>query len=364
MQKPMPDFPARSKPITRILLTGLTVLAILAALGYLIVYVYIAARRMGYPYELEWIEGGFVGQVGRILAGQPVYGPPSIEFTPFIYTPLYFYLSAATAKIVGAGFLPLRIVSVLSSLVAIIGIFALVFRRSRNLTASFIAAGLLGRLLPDHRRVARRGAGGFTRDRAAGAFLPRAAPRSEPDPLAGGGAARRADGPDQAIDGDRRGAVFRGPPHPIPRPRALDGGGIPFAAGPGHALPQHRQRGLVLVLYDRAARAAGRMAGAGCDPRLLADRHPAPLFRLAGDRGGGAVPDLPRPARRILGMAGAPLGRAVVLVPGADQIRRLRQRPASGGDRDRHPPRDRLGADLKPTAEESEMCSGMRRGSR
>ncbi|MGB7540109.1 MAG: glycosyltransferase family 39 protein [Anaerolineales bacterium] len=143
MQKPMPDFPSRSKSILRILLAGLTVLAILAALGYLIVYFYVAARRAGYPYELEWIEGGFVGQVGRILAGQPVYGPPSIAFTPFLYTPLYFYLSAAAARIVGAGFLPLRLVSVISSLVALTGIFTLVFRRSRNLTASFLAAGLL-----------------------------------------------------------------------------------------------------------------------------------------------------------------------------------------------------------------------------
>jgi hypothetical protein len=142
MEKIMVDIPARSRTITRIILTGLTVLAVLAALGYLGVYFYIAARRMGYPYELEWIEGGFVGQVGRILAGQAVYGPPGIEFTPFIYTPLYFYLSAAAAKITGPGFFPLRFVSVLSSLVAIAGIFAFVFRRSRNLAASFLAAGL------------------------------------------------------------------------------------------------------------------------------------------------------------------------------------------------------------------------------
>jgi hypothetical protein len=143
MEKTMTNLPARSKSITRILLAGLTLLAVLAALGYVIVYVYIAARRMGYPYELEWIESGFAGQVGRILSGRSVYGPPGIEFTPFLYTPLYFYLSAAAAKLVGAGFLPLRLVSILSSLIAIGGIFALVFRRSRNLTASFLAAGLL-----------------------------------------------------------------------------------------------------------------------------------------------------------------------------------------------------------------------------
>jgi hypothetical protein len=143
MQKPMPDFPARIKSITRILLAGLTVLIILVVLGYALAFLCLAAQRAAYPYELEWIESGFAGQVGRILSGRSVYGPPSIEFTPFLYTPLYFYLSAAAAKIVGAGFLPLRLVSILSSLIAIGGIFALVFRRNRNLTASFLAAGLL-----------------------------------------------------------------------------------------------------------------------------------------------------------------------------------------------------------------------------
>jgi hypothetical protein len=143
MQKPMPDYPARSNSILRILFAGLTVLVILAALGYMTVYFYLAARRMGYPYELEWIESGFVGQVGRILSGRSVYGPPNIEFTPFLYTPLYFYLSAAAAKITGAGFLPLRLVSIISSLVAMGGVFALVFRRNHNLAASFLATGLL-----------------------------------------------------------------------------------------------------------------------------------------------------------------------------------------------------------------------------
>ncbi len=139
----MMDFLSRCSLIFRILLVALTVLILSVIAGYAAVYLYIAAVRSGYPFELDWIEGGFVDQVGRILAGQSVYGPPSIEFTPFLYTPLYFYLSAAVAKAAGAGFFPLRLVSILSSLVSMAGMFVLVFRRNKNLVASALAAGLL-----------------------------------------------------------------------------------------------------------------------------------------------------------------------------------------------------------------------------
>jgi hypothetical protein len=139
----MTNFPVRLKSISRILLAVFTVLVVVAALVYIGVYLFLAVQRMGYPYELDWIEGGFVDQVGRVLSGQTVYGPPSITFTPFLYTPLFFYLSAAAAKVVGGGFFPLRLVSVLSSLAAMGGMFAVVYRRNRNIAAGLIAAGLL-----------------------------------------------------------------------------------------------------------------------------------------------------------------------------------------------------------------------------
>lgn len=115
---------------------------VLAAAAYLVIYVYIALHRLRYPYELEWIEGGLVDQVGRILAGRSVYGPPSISFTPFLYTPLFFYLAAIPAKIFGVGFFPLRLISFLASLAAIGGIFWIVYRDGRSLLASILAAGL------------------------------------------------------------------------------------------------------------------------------------------------------------------------------------------------------------------------------
>jgi hypothetical protein len=136
---------APSQRINVLLRAGELILAsilVLGAAAYLFLYLFVALHRLRYPYELEWIEGGLVDQVGRIVAGRTVYGPPDISFTPFFYTPLYFYLAALPAKIFAIGFFPLRLVSFLSSLVALGGIFWVVQREGRNLLASFLAAGV------------------------------------------------------------------------------------------------------------------------------------------------------------------------------------------------------------------------------
>ena len=91
-------------------------LALAAALVYLAAYLFIALQRIDYPFEIEWMEGGSAGHVARVLAGESLYAPPTLAFTPFIYTPLYFHGSAWFAQLLGEGFLPLRLVSFLSSL--------------------------------------------------------------------------------------------------------------------------------------------------------------------------------------------------------------------------------------------------------
>ena len=102
------------------------------ALAFLALYFAIAPARIGYPFELEWMEGACVDHVRRVLAGRPLYVVPSLDFVPFVYPPLYFWVSAVAAKLIGVGFLPLRLVSFLSSL----GCFAIIFpmvRRPSNL---------------------------------------------------------------------------------------------------------------------------------------------------------------------------------------------------------------------------------------
>ncbi|MCD4653882.1 hypothetical protein K8T06_08085 [bacterium] len=118
------------------------IILIIGSSFYIIVYIVIAAMRFSYPFELEWMEGGAVVHVQRILDGQSLYVPPSLDFIPFIYAPFYYYVSSIFAQITGNGFLPLRLVSFLSSLGCFVFIALFVHRRTSSLYASFIASCL------------------------------------------------------------------------------------------------------------------------------------------------------------------------------------------------------------------------------
>jgi 4-amino-4-deoxy-L-arabinose transferase-like glycosyltransferase len=119
------------------------VAAVLAAASlHLAFFFFVAAARLVYPYELEWVEGGLADEVLAILRGQAPYAPPSIHRVAFIYPPLYFYLSAALAWVMGAGFLPLRLVSFAATAATFALIFALARRAGGGRAAGLLAAGL------------------------------------------------------------------------------------------------------------------------------------------------------------------------------------------------------------------------------
>ncbi len=105
-------------------------------------YLFVACQRIAYPYELEWMEGGCVVEVQRILDGQPLYVEPSLGFVPFMYTPFYFVASSWSARIFGNGFLALRLVSFAASLGSMVLIFLMVSRRTGSRLAAFLGAAL------------------------------------------------------------------------------------------------------------------------------------------------------------------------------------------------------------------------------
>jgi hypothetical protein len=113
-----------------------------AAIGYVALYVFVALRRMPYPFELEWLEGGTLDHVRRLLEGRALYGPPSTEFVAYIYPPLYYYVAAAAAKALGTSFLPLRLVSFAASLGSLALIFDLVRKETGRAFPGLVAAGL------------------------------------------------------------------------------------------------------------------------------------------------------------------------------------------------------------------------------
>jgi 4-amino-4-deoxy-L-arabinose transferase-like glycosyltransferase len=116
-------------------------LLLLGALQLLLMAGVVLAR-IGYPFELEWMEGAMVDHVQRVLRGQPLYVRPSVDFVSYNYPPLYYWASAGVAKLTGAGFLPLRLVSFASALACLALLFLIARRETGRAFAGFLAAAL------------------------------------------------------------------------------------------------------------------------------------------------------------------------------------------------------------------------------
>ena len=114
-------------------------LAIVAA--HVLAFLFVVVQRVGYPYELEWMEGSLVDHTSRILRGQDIYTEPGIEHISYLYTPLYYYVSAVMAWFTGIGYLPLRLVALLASLgcAALVGL--MVWRETRARSPALVAGG-------------------------------------------------------------------------------------------------------------------------------------------------------------------------------------------------------------------------------
>ena len=126
-------------PLLHRLLRGLIVVF---SVLFLLLFLYTALRRMRYPFELEWIESGVLVSVRRIVHGQGLYVAPSIDFVPFLYAPLFFYVSAAMTKLTGVSYAATRLVSTLSTLGSCAVIYAFVFTETRRQLAAIAGAGL------------------------------------------------------------------------------------------------------------------------------------------------------------------------------------------------------------------------------
>ena len=115
---------------------------VVASAGFAVLYLGLALQRATYPFELEWMEGGSLEHLMRVLRGQPLYVRPSIEFVPFPYPPFYYYLAAAVSKLTGPGFLPLRIISLAASLATAWIVYLFVRRETGRGVLGVIAAGI------------------------------------------------------------------------------------------------------------------------------------------------------------------------------------------------------------------------------
>lgn len=109
---------------------------------------YTTLSRVGFPYELEWLEGWTVQSVRRVLAGQSLFVKPSVEWVPYTYTPLYTYTAAALARVIGPGFLAPRLVSLAATAGCLAFTCALVRRETRSVWCGLAAAAFLAGTYP------------------------------------------------------------------------------------------------------------------------------------------------------------------------------------------------------------------------
>lgn len=127
--------------IKEVLLFLLKAITALAAGYYIVLFLYISISRLAFPIAIDWVEGAVMIQVNHLLAGLDMYARPTAGYTALIYPPLYFYLAAATTKLFGAGFLPLRLTSLLSTCGCMLVLFLIVKRTAHSKLYALISAG-------------------------------------------------------------------------------------------------------------------------------------------------------------------------------------------------------------------------------
>ena len=118
----------------------------LAAFGvgglYILAFVLAAITRLVYPYELEWNEGAVLDHAIRLLEGKPLYTAPSLDFAPFVYTPLYYCAVALVMKIGGIGLWAGRLVSILATLGTALVIGAITRKETQSMFLALSSAML------------------------------------------------------------------------------------------------------------------------------------------------------------------------------------------------------------------------------
>jgi hypothetical protein len=117
--------------------------AALLGLAAIVTYLVTALLRLTYPFPLEYLESNSLVEVQRILSGRPLYAAPAVGYVPDGYPPLYFATSAAAAGVLGLSYLPLRLVSLVSSLACFAVLGRLVQRETASAAAGIASAGLL-----------------------------------------------------------------------------------------------------------------------------------------------------------------------------------------------------------------------------
>jgi 4-amino-4-deoxy-L-arabinose transferase-like glycosyltransferase len=116
--------------------------------AYIALFVGAALLRIGHPYPLDGTEPAVLAEIERIMRGQPLYVPPTLDYVPLIYGPVYFFVCAVAALVIGPTFTALRLVSFLTSIGSLALVYFVVQRESGSIRSGLAAAGFLAACTP------------------------------------------------------------------------------------------------------------------------------------------------------------------------------------------------------------------------
>ena len=113
-------------------------LLLLPGLGQLLILCIAMFGRIGYPYDLEWMEGGLLTHAQRIADGAGIYVEPSVDFIPFLYTPLYPGIIGMLSPFFGISYWVGRALSIAATL-GISFLLVLIVRREADASTRKLA---------------------------------------------------------------------------------------------------------------------------------------------------------------------------------------------------------------------------------
>src|SRR5262245_50122625 len=114
--------------MTHVAHRGLQWLVASVAVVFSAAFVWVATLRGLFPYDLDFLEDSTLMESLRFGRGQPVFGPPSAEFTPLVYTPLYNWIGGELMRLAGTHYAVLRLFSLAATL-ATAGLIYWIVRR-------------------------------------------------------------------------------------------------------------------------------------------------------------------------------------------------------------------------------------------
>jgi hypothetical protein len=106
------------------------------AWSFIVIFLWMAYHRMRFPFELEWIEGGMVDQVQRIVQARASGRPAPLAF---LYPPCISMYQRP--PLLGVSLFPLRLVSFLASLLSFFTIFLIVRVETGDWRTGVLSAG-------------------------------------------------------------------------------------------------------------------------------------------------------------------------------------------------------------------------------